>query len=299
MGTLREIATGRRFILPPRALVGRSRQADLHLPGSWVSGEHASVWWDGRQWRVRDLDSRNGTLLDGHHVAGSDGRPLEHGQTLAFGQLEEAWLVDDAAPPIAMAIDRRADAVVLSTDGVLSLPADDDPRAIVYAQDDAWWLERDNARAPVKDYDTAIVADVVWMLRLPEPSRPTDESAHDPRPDELHLTIRYDQRREDIRVDLVHRGARIGLEPRSHHEVLLVLAEQRLKDTALPPAEQGWIDPDVLARMAGVKKATLNVHIQRLRKQLIDCGVIGTVVDRRANNDLRLVAVHALDVAPL
>lgn len=299
MGTLREIATGRRFVLPPRALVGRSRQADLYLPGSWVSGEHASVWWDGRAWRVRDLDSRNGTLLDGQHVIGSDGRPLEHGQTLAFGQLEEAWLVDDAAPPVAMAIDRRAGAVVLSTDGVLSLPGDDDPQGVVYAQDDAWWLEHDETRSPVADYDTAVIADAVWTLRLPEPSRPTDESSHDPRPDELHLSIRYDPSRENIRVDLIHRGARIGLDVRSHHEVLLILAEQRLEDAGRPAADQGWLNPDVLASMAGLKKATLNVHVQRLRKQFVECGVVGTVIDRRATNDLRLVALRAIDVAPL
>jgi len=141
-----------------------------------------------------------------------------------------------------------------------------------------------------------VIGGTVWTLRLPEPSRPTDESAHDPRPDELGLCVRYDQCREDIRVDLMHRGARIGLEVRSHHEVLLILAEQRLEDAARSPAERGWIDPDVLAGMAGLKKPTLNVHIQRLRKQFVDCGVVGTVVERRANNDLRLVAVKQLDV---
>jgi len=66
----------------------------------------------------------------------------------------------------------------------------------------------------------------------------------------------------------------------------------------LPPAERGWLDAQVLADMAGLARATLNVYVQRLRRQIADCGVIGVVIDRRANHDLRLVELE-LDVGPL
>lgn len=292
MGTLREMATGRRFILPQRALVGRSRAADLRLAGSWVSAEHASIWWTGREWRVRDLDSRNGTLLDGHHVAGSAGQPLRHGQAISFGQLEEAWLVDDDAPPQPMAIDRRGEVVIVAPDGVLPLPGDDEPRAVVYTERDAWWIERDDERSPTEDRDVVVVDGRAWTLRLPNPTPPTDEAKRDRQPEVLRLVISVDPSRENILIDLMHRGARVGLAPRAHHEVLLILAEHWLEDASSPPSERGWLDAQLLADMAGSSRATLNVHVQRLRKQFVDCGVVGTVIERRANHDLRLAPLQ-------
>jgi transcriptional regulator with GAF, ATPase, and Fis domain len=49
-------------------LVGRDEAADVRLPVSAVSRRHAELQWERGRWSLRDLGSRNGTLVDGHLV---------------------------------------------------------------------------------------------------------------------------------------------------------------------------------------------------------------------------------------
>src|SRR3712207_5759491 len=48
--------------------VGRAEQADLATQDSFMSGVHFSVECDGQSCLVRDLNSRNGTLLNGKRI---------------------------------------------------------------------------------------------------------------------------------------------------------------------------------------------------------------------------------------
>lgn len=293
MGILRELETNRRVHLPPRLLVGRSGQADLRLIGTWVSSEHASIWWDGHVWRVRDLDSRNGTLLEGQRVMRREGEPLVQGHTLAFGQLEEAWMVDDDAAPVAMAVDRAGEAVRLASDGVLTLPDEGDPQVTVYAADEQWWLRRDEGPPEaVSDRHIEPLDGRVWILRLPEATPRTDEARDAPRAGDLCLRLGVGRDQETITALLTHRGARIGLDPRSHHEVLVWLARQQVDDAALPEPERGWVEPEVLMDCTGLKRNVLNVYVQRLRQQFADCGVVGEVIERRPSHALRLAPMQ-------
>ncbi|HEY5958560.1 MAG TPA: sigma 54-interacting transcriptional regulator [Polyangiaceae bacterium] len=52
----------------PRATIGREATAALFLPVQAVSRVHAEVVWEAGHWVIRDLDSRNGILVDGHPV---------------------------------------------------------------------------------------------------------------------------------------------------------------------------------------------------------------------------------------
>ncbi len=62
--------------------IGRDETADLRLPIAAVSRAHAEIVWDESRWLVRDLGSRNGTLLDGHPIAQA---VLERGAELRIG----------------------------------------------------------------------------------------------------------------------------------------------------------------------------------------------------------------------
>ncbi len=56
---------GRRADIDARpVMVGRSREADLHIPHRSVSRLHCRIWRDGDQYRVRDLDATNPTRLN-------------------------------------------------------------------------------------------------------------------------------------------------------------------------------------------------------------------------------------------
>ena len=66
----------------PRIVIGREEPADLRLPVAAVSRTHAEIIWDESRWLVRDMGSRNGTLLDGHPITQA---VLERGAELRIG----------------------------------------------------------------------------------------------------------------------------------------------------------------------------------------------------------------------
>ena len=78
---------GTRFrIERPVAQVGRSRQSDVRLDDDSVSGTHATIVRRGIGWVVIDLDSTNGTYVDGTRIRGEHviGGPCE----LRFGGIK-------------------------------------------------------------------------------------------------------------------------------------------------------------------------------------------------------------------
>lgn len=60
------------------ALVRFSPELDLA-----VSGRHAEIYSAQGQWRIRDLGSRNGTIVNGRRI--SEETPLQHGDRITFG----------------------------------------------------------------------------------------------------------------------------------------------------------------------------------------------------------------------
>ena len=270
MSILREVGTGRRMVLPPRALVGRSKQADLCLDSQWVSGEHAVIWWDGRIWRIRDLSSRNGTTVDGRPIDGREGVHLPRGGVVAIGQAETAWVLEDDGPPTPMAIASDG-SVRLAVDDVIGLPEESDPRVVVRRDAERWIMSGEAGEAPVTD-----------RLRL-------------------ELDVSRDE--ETIDARLFNGKTRIGLEPRSHHYVLVLLARQRLADRSAgsSEADEGWIDAEMLCAMLKQRRDVLNVYVYRIRQQFMRAGVIdgGDVIERRPHAHQLRLAVADLVVGSM
>jgi len=77
-----------------RTTIGREDTADLKLEVSAVSRMHAEIVWDASRWLVRDLGSRNGTLLDGHPITQAT---LERGAELRIGDAVFKFLDTDGA----------------------------------------------------------------------------------------------------------------------------------------------------------------------------------------------------------
>lgn len=57
---------------------------EIALQDPSVSRPHARIQLDGKNWHIRDLDSANGTLVNGNPVT-SDGQILNDGDIIAFG----------------------------------------------------------------------------------------------------------------------------------------------------------------------------------------------------------------------
>jgi transcriptional regulator with PAS, ATPase and Fis domain len=72
------------FLLRPTStsVIGREAGVEIHVEASAVSRRHASISKDAGGWRILDLDSRNGILVDGAFVTSA---PLEHGAEIRVG----------------------------------------------------------------------------------------------------------------------------------------------------------------------------------------------------------------------
>jgi len=60
---------GRRVLLHKAVCeIGRSTSCEVCLDVADLSSQHCRIWFDGRTWMLADLDSKNGTLLNGEPV---------------------------------------------------------------------------------------------------------------------------------------------------------------------------------------------------------------------------------------
>jgi len=68
-----------------RAVLGRSKECDVQVPDPNVSRRHAELRHEGGSWWLVDLDSTNGTVLNGKRIQRSK---LADGDTIRLGDLE-------------------------------------------------------------------------------------------------------------------------------------------------------------------------------------------------------------------
>lgn len=76
--------TGSEFSLDRERLVlGRGEGAQLRFDDAAMSREHAAIEFADQGFRIRDLDSRNGTLLNGARIESAE---LKHGDRIQLGE---------------------------------------------------------------------------------------------------------------------------------------------------------------------------------------------------------------------
>jgi two-component system cell cycle sensor histidine kinase/response regulator CckA len=86
---------GNTFYVPARgAVVGRDAAADVRIEAPDLSRRHLRLSRDEEGWLVADLDSRNGTLLDGEHVS-QQARRLPLGSRLQLGTVTLLFTAHD------------------------------------------------------------------------------------------------------------------------------------------------------------------------------------------------------------
>jgi tetratricopeptide (TPR) repeat protein len=106
-GTLNVIGgndRGKRFELTgPETRIGRGTDQDVVLSDIAVSRRHFTVVFDGARYKVRDLGSGNGTLVNGQRVDGytlNDGDHIEIGQTVMRFEHQGSRPVAAPLPPL-------------------------------------------------------------------------------------------------------------------------------------------------------------------------------------------------------
>src|SRR4051812_7807185 len=132
MAILEHQATQARSVLLARHLVGRSSLAHLRLSEPDVSAEHALVCWNGREWELHDLGSRNGTTLDGRRLEAGERAPLARAAVVGFGGPANRWCLVDARPPVAMARPLDGTEPICAEHGLIVLPEPAQPEVTVF-----------------------------------------------------------------------------------------------------------------------------------------------------------------------
>jgi pSer/pThr/pTyr-binding forkhead associated (FHA) protein len=76
----------------PETAIGRLANNHLVLDSTTVSRHHARVLKDGNGYGIEDLNSRNGTAINGKQMKFGERRVLVHGDTLRFGDHQLVFL---------------------------------------------------------------------------------------------------------------------------------------------------------------------------------------------------------------
>ena len=303
MGTLRQQGLRRITVLCARTLVGRSPRCDLHVSHPSVSGEHAVISWSRGCWSIRDLASRNGTLINGEPLVADEDRVLQLGDRLNLGLYPVAWTIESLDAPVARALRMDGEDTVGMDEGIITLPTTADPEAVIYADPlQGWVLESLDGTRKIRDLEVVDVQGVSWLLHLPVEQDRTIEgtaAAHGLADVALEFEVSADEEHVSLSAQLGPR--RVSLGSRSHHYALLTLARQRLQDaeeTDLPDGEHGWVYYESLMQMLRLSRGQLNLLVFRARKQLTELDIRDAhdLIERRPDSRQLRIGIGRLSV---
>ena len=264
-----------------------------------VSGLQAEISWDGETWRVQDLNSRNGTFLDGRKLNAGERVMLYEGAKLAFGERAASHWVSSVAAPRLIA--KSADGVVLYAEAeLLCLPSLEDCELTIYRDGDgAWIVESEDGTRPLEEQETLIAGGRVWDVHAPVTIVDTQESSAISASIQLEFVFSRDG--EHVTSTLHLGTGPIELKFRSYMLLLAVLARHRVADTQqshLPHSEHGWVYCDDLLHEFDIDMRLLNLWIHRARRQLAKLGVLGAgqLIERRTGTKQLRIGVSQLRV---
>jgi hypothetical protein len=301
MATLRQVSTGRTRLLEPQHIVGRAPTCSLQIGERYVSAQHALLRWNGHGWELRDLNSRNGTFLDGERLKKAEEVAIGVGARIAFGKAEQVWeLVDDRAPCV-MVVPTDGGEPVVFEDDLLALPSADDPQVTIYRSEGAWLLERaDESTTPVTDLETFEVDGRRWRFRCVEGTAKTTLADVIPiglEVEFLQLTFSVSANEEHVHLQMSCAGQNVDMGSRSRNYLLLTLARRRLEDVTagLPETACGWVNQDDYPNDPMMAPAQVNLDVFRIRKQFQKVGVTDAarIIERRPRTrQLRIGTGH-------
>jgi pSer/pThr/pTyr-binding forkhead associated (FHA) protein len=120
---------GKSFLFPPgEFLFGRGSECHIQPNSEWVSRQHCLLRVTPEDVWVRDLGSRNGTLVNGVRVVGE--RPLGHGDHLQVGPLVFEIHLDETAPAPQPSAPRPSSAMIPTVPSINVLDTAEHPTAL-------------------------------------------------------------------------------------------------------------------------------------------------------------------------
>jgi hypothetical protein len=305
MATLKDVSTGKSYLLSPTFLVGRSRACTLELSSPKISSQHAVFHWRGEGWELRDLHSRNGTYVNQRRLAPGEAVRVCRGTSIAFGDPTQEFSVSEDEPPRALARAEDGAVVYADDEGFLALPGPEPIAISISSHDGQWFLDNDDERL-VRDGDVLHAGGKPWRLELPVAVEETWQAEHGKhlRAGDIGLRFTVGGNGEFVEIDVLHGHEVTRLRSHAYHRLLLALARRRLADeasaatTRLPPSDRGWMSTKDSSSLSVSGERMLNLVIHRLRRQFGDeVGLIDArlLIERRWGGMIR-IGVSRLEI---
>jgi len=88
-------------------VIGRAKSSDVYADYPTISRNHAALIRDDKgNWRVYDVESRTGVIVNGKKIEGSDGAPVKSGDIIELGGIEHRFNAADNTDEYEQAVSR-------------------------------------------------------------------------------------------------------------------------------------------------------------------------------------------------
>jgi len=84
-------------LIPPRWVLGRLEGVEAQISDQKISRQHAELRHEGGRWWLVDLNSHNGTFLNGQRLSVAQPTPIGHGDIIQLGSVWAAQFDDPSA----------------------------------------------------------------------------------------------------------------------------------------------------------------------------------------------------------
>jgi len=274
MATLLNLQHNQTTHLCPQHIFGRDNNSNTLLSNESASRIHASIFWDGHYWQLKD-SSRNGTFVNGIPIPQGVIKRLENNNHINFGNIQsDTWQVINTSPPKPMLIPLSTKLETQLLDDMILLPNEDSPELMLYQCNKGEWVcESTNGISSLKTGDEIVCESGSWHFINPTLLKETlaIHESHLIQTTQIKTLFDVSQNEEHVSLTLKVADQEINLGQRNHHYLMLILARQRLSDQAAGfiKNEQGWIDKDLLSKSLGMDENHINIQIYRFRKQIV------------------------------
>ena len=286
-------------------IFGRDLRCSSVLKGNAVSRFHARISWNGENWCLRDLGSRNGTYVNGRLLATEGVFYLNPGDLILFGDFEERYLFSEKTPPESclVSFDNDGFEVKISLTHLLPLPSTERPMATIFAGKlGDFYLETESGE--ILPLQHGVPFSVENKTYTPFFENPPDES---PQTDTSEMTgsnsayntfieilVSPDEESAEVRF---HKGNEVfSLNYKAHFYLLAYLARKRIEETVENTSskskddDNGWIDCEVISKELMMNRDHLGQQVFRIRQEFksIDSLIAEKIIDRNLRGKMRI-----------
>jgi hypothetical protein len=241
-------------------------------------------WTERGTWELRDLQSKNGTYVNGLRIPAGSPVKLELGAEVAFGLLSDAFVVEDVSPPRAMLVRvGESRQTIVLREALVALPSLEEPSVSLFRNESGqWFIDSRDRVGRLDDADLITIGTEHWRCCFPTSPDETEMIGHVDGAStlaEVQLRLGVSRDEEEIELTLHTKGRDVRLGRKACHYVLLTLARCR-QDRDLPTnvaVDDGWVSVGALLELLRVSEQRLNVDIFRIRQELKAAGVSDAV----------------------